>query len=117
MHRGRETHERAEPSPSIAARCTLSLDELAARRKELIPGLFDRARTVTDVDALADDHDGLRFEFASAPGLLGELAAVIERERGCCSFLRFALAAEPHAGAIVLEVTGPAGTGAMLRGL
>ena len=41
----------------------------------------------------------------------------MDQERDCCTFLRFALQAEPHAGPVTLEVTGPAGTGEMLRGL
>ena len=91
--------------------CRLSSEELTLRRKDLIPGLFDQARKVEDVPK------GLRLEFDAEAGLLARLAQVIEAEQGCCSFLRFSLTAEPHNGPVVLEITGPDGTGKMLRSL
>jgi hypothetical protein len=42
---------------------------------------------------------------------------VLERERTCCSFLRFQIIAEPENGPIILEVTGPPGTRELLRSL
>jgi hypothetical protein len=91
--------------------CTLSPDEFRRRRDELLPVLLQRAGQVMDLE------NGLRFHFAAAPGLLGELASIIEQEQVCCSFLRFQISIEPGAGAIALEVTGPAGTREMLRNL
>jgi hypothetical protein len=91
--------------------CTLSPQELRHRRDELLPMLLKRARQVEDLE------NGLRFHFAACPGLLGELARIIEQEQVCCSFLRFQISIEPGAGAITLEVTGPAGTREMLREL
>jgi hypothetical protein len=91
--------------------CTLTPEQLESARAGLIPGLVARAESVTDLD------DGLRIRFATQPGLLAELAAMIESERACCRFLRFQLTAEPAAGAIVLDVTGPPGTREMLRAL
>lgn len=93
------------------ASCKLSPNELAARRQELIPGLFKRAENVTDIP------NGIRFRFAGKPGLLADLARVIEQEQDCCSFLRFTLTTEPNAGPITFDVTGPPGTGQMLRKL
>ncbi|MGH7215531.1 MAG: hypothetical protein ACREIT_12265 [Tepidisphaeraceae bacterium] len=105
----------AEPSTMPATRssesCSLSPEQLAARRQQLIPGLFERAREVTDIE------NGLRFRFDGKAGLLTDLVKVIEQERDCCSFLRFQLTAESHAGAVTLDVTGPEGTGEMLRKL
>jgi len=40
---------------------------------------------------------------------------VIERERGCCPFLRFTLDVAPGHGPVTLEVTGPPGTRAVLE--
>jgi hypothetical protein len=91
--------------------CNLPPDELRHRREELLPGLLKRAGQVMDLE------NGLRFHFATCPGLLSELASIIEREQVCCSFLRFQISIEPGAGAITLEVTGPAGTREMLRDL
>jgi hypothetical protein len=91
--------------------CNLPPEELRNRRDELLPGLLKRAEQVVDLE------NGLRFHFAACPGLLGELAIIIEQEQVCCSFLRFQISIEPGAGAITLEVTGPAGTREMLRSL
>ena len=94
-----------------AASCKLSPDEFAKRRQELIPGLFKRAERVEDVE------DGLLFHFANVPGLLADLVRVMEREQDCCSFLQFELTAEAGAGPVHFKVTGPTGTGEMLRKL
>jgi hypothetical protein len=91
--------------------CKLSPKELAARRHELIPGLFKRAEKSEDI------ANGIRFRFPSRPGLLADLARIMDQERDCCSFLRFELKAEPGEGPITFEVTGPAGTAEMLRRL
>jgi len=91
--------------------CDLPPEELRRRRDELLPGLVKRAGQVVDLE------NGLRFHFAAGPGLLGELASIIEQEQVCCRFLRFQISIEPGGGAITLEVTGPAGTREMLRRL
>jgi hypothetical protein len=91
--------------------CTLSPEELATRRQQLIPGLFKRAEQVSDIPG------GLRFRFASHPGLVADLSRVMEQEQDCCSFLRFELTMEPNGGPVSFDVTGPAGTGDMLRKL
>ena len=95
--------------PAVA--CTLTPAELSARRAQLIPGLIDRAESVTDLE------NGLLLRFGSSPGLLGELADVIDAERTCCSFLRFTVTAKPAGGVVTFEVTGPPGTREMLRSL
>ena len=91
--------------------CSLSPEQLQRRRQSLIPGPIQRADQVTDLD------DGLLLRFAHSPGLLAELARVIEQEQDCCSFLRFELSIEPNTGPITFEVTAPAGTRQMLRSL
>ena len=99
----------AESSSNVS--CSLTPEQLASRRQELIPGLFKRATQVSDVP------NGIRFHFASHPGLLLDLARIIEQEQDCCSFLRFELTTEPSAGPITFLVTGPPGTAEMLRKL
>jgi hypothetical protein len=98
-------------TPANAAACKLSPTELAARRQQLIPGLFQRAQKVEDIPS------GLRFHFASAPGLLPDLARIMQQEQDCCSFLRIQLTMEPSEGPVTFDVTGPDGTAAMLRKL
>lgn len=97
--------------PKSVVACNLPPKELRYRRDELLPGLLKRAEQAMDLE------NGLRFHFAACPGLLGELASIIEQEQVCCSFLRFQILVEPGAGGITLEVTGPAGTRALLRDL
>ncbi len=99
------------PTVATGESCKLSPAELAAHRKELIPGLFARAEKVDDI------ANGLRFQFVHEQGLLANLARVIEQEQDCCSFLRFDLTTEANAGPVFFQVTGPAGTGEMLRKL
>ena len=83
----------------------------AARRQELIPGLFARAEKTEDLP------NGIRFHFANKRGLLPDLAKLIESEQDCCSFLRFELKTEAGAGPITFDVLGPEGTADMLRKL
>ena len=103
------------PAPSATAAaplvCTLTPDELAEARAGLLPGLLERAKSVSDL------QDGVKLSFDSEPGLLADLARMMEQERACCRFLRFQLAAEPAGGAITLDVTGPPGTREVLRSL
>jgi hypothetical protein len=101
----------APPAPSSQVKCSRTPDQLAAERDQLLPGLFRRAGRVADIT------DGLRFRFTHSPGLVADLAAVIEKERACCPFLTFRLVAEAGEGPIMLEVSGPPGTGEMLRKL
>ena len=66
---------------------------------------------------VSDIPDGIRFRFVDQPGLLSDLARIIEQEQDCCNFLRFELTIEPSAGPITFDVTGPPGTVEMLRKL
>jgi hypothetical protein len=91
-------------SKSNAPTCSLSPEQLKQRRQALIPSLLKRADQVTDLD------NRLRLRFEHKPGLLTDIAKVIDQERDCCSFLKFQLAVEPSGGPITFEVTGPSGT-------
>jgi hypothetical protein len=88
--------------------CTLTSAELQSRSAQLLPWLAGRATGRVPVT------NGFRWTFQSSPGLLAELAQIIDAERRCCRFLRFAVAAEPDGGPISLEVTGPPGTAQFL---
>src|SRR5258708_35541142 len=83
--------------------CTLTSAELQSRGAQLLPGLVARAIGRVPVT------NGVRWSFAPVEGLLAELARVIDAERQCCRFLRFAVAAEADGGPVSLEVTGPPG--------
>ena len=96
---------------SLPIVCTLQPGELNARAMELLPGLVHRARAVTEIDG------GYRLEFSATSDILRAIADTIDAERQCCRFLRFKLVVEPEECAIVLDVTGPAGTKDFLDGL
>lgn len=100
---------RGRAAPPVA--CRLTADELAACRSELLPGLAGEA---SDVEAHAR---GYRWRFDPDRTPLSRIAAVVERERSCCAFLRFRLEVEPAGGPITLDVTGPEGTREVLDGL
>jgi hypothetical protein len=84
--------------------CSLSLGELFTRRKNLLPGI------VAQADMRESVNRGYRWRFSSSSELITALASMINAERRCCQFLRFALEAEPEEGPVWLMVTGPEGT-------
>ena len=88
--------------------CTLTPGELAARRDELLTGVVAHARE------RAERPGGFAWRFDAGPDILRAIAAVIDRERQCCAFLRFELTVEPAGGPVWLAVTGPAGTKELL---
>ena len=83
--------------------CTLGPDALKARKAGLLPGVARLSMQPVKIAA------GYRFEFALEAGTLRAIADMIDAERQCCRFLRFALTVEPDAGPVRLEVTGPEG--------
>jgi hypothetical protein len=91
--------------------CSLTPEDLRNRRDALLPGLIHRADKVTHLD------NGLRLEFKTKPGVLTDIARIMEQERACCTFLRFNLTTEPEDGPIIFDVTGPKGTREVLRSL
>ena len=89
--------------------CTLTAEQLREGAADLLPGLFAMARAVDW------QPDGATLTFEAADDLLARIAAVIERERRCCAFLRFTLDVAPDFGPVTLAVTGPEGTRAVLE--
>ena len=90
--------------------CTLTPEELRRGREGLLPGIIARAETHEPVDG------GVRFRFTAGPGLLPEIAAMMEAERRCCRVFHVQLTAEPDEGPVWLAVTGPPGTREFLAG-
>jgi hypothetical protein len=83
--------------------CSLAGRGYAARQAELRQGVLAEAASV---EALPD---GYRWRFTRAD-VVARLGSIVDAERRCCPFLRFALVAEPALGAVTLEITGPSGT-------
>ena len=98
----------AWPTCRSSARWTPRL--IKTRREQLLPGLL------ADAEAREDLTDGYQLRFAGAE-VLPRLMQVIEAERKCCRFLRFAVTLEPDLGPIWLTVTGPPGTREFLAAL
>lgn len=78
-------------------------------RRESLRTLFAQAREHQDLG------DGVRYRFAGDDATLAELFGMIAAERSCCSTLRLTLSAEPRAGPLWLEITGPAEAVAALK--
>ena len=91
-------------SQSIPVACTLTPDQLRFEATNLLPGLIAEAASR---DMLPD---GIRLSFQAAPGRLARIAAVIDRERVCCRFLRFTLRIPEGERDFELDISGPEGT-------
>jgi hypothetical protein len=84
--------------------CTLGPDALKTRKVGLLDGVARLSRQTVKITA------GYRFEFTPTGETLLLIADMIDAERQCRRFLRFALTVEPDAGPVRLDVTGPEGT-------
>ena len=84
--------------------CELTPAELAARREGLLPSLLALAQERVRLS------NGFRWRFAPSTEFLDAAIRMIDAERRCCRFLKFALTVEPDEGDMWLEVTGPQGT-------
>lgn len=91
--------------------CSLDARDLAERLAAL------RTSVLRDATAVERLPDGLRCRFTAGADILTRLGALIDAERRCCRFLRFALAAEPDLGQVTLEMTGPPGTAEFLAAM
>lgn len=91
----------------IPIACSLTSVELYQRR-EVLAALRARCAEVRPIE------NGLRLRFEAAPGVLADIARVIDLERQCCRFLQFRLDVLPEGGPILLELAGPEGTGDLL---
>ena len=91
--------------------CSLTPEALQARRQGLLSKLVDLA---ADRELLSE---GMRLRFPEAPATLSAIARAVEAERHCCRFLRFSITVEPDHGPMVLELSGPPGSGEFLTGL
>ncbi len=69
-----------------------------------MPGLLGRAQLLERLPY------GVRLSFDPAPGVLLDIAGVVERERNCCGFLRFDISIPPAGERFTLVMTGPEGT-------
>jgi len=99
----------AQSDPAIV--CTLTPEALEARRLGLLSELLRSSKSYEPLT------DGIRLRFSATTETLSAVTRAVEAERHCCRFLRFSITVEPDAGPIVLELTGPRGTGEFLAGL
>lgn len=81
--------------------CALGPEKQDARLA-MLRALFAQAQERQDL------ADGVRYRFAGDDATLAALFGMIAAERTCCSSLRLTMQAEPQAGPLWLEITGPA---------
>lgn len=99
------------PIPAFPVACTLSPEALHERQDGALHDLRERATE------LRETASGYSLRFPASDEILDDLVQVIQAERKCCSFLRFALVVTPGDGPVWLELTGPEGTKELLRGI
>jgi hypothetical protein len=87
----------------------LDVPALGRRRAEL------RASVLAQAESAERRPDGYRWCFRHTPDLFARLGPIIDSERHCCRFLRFAIAADQDQGSVMMGVTGPAGTADFLE--
>ena len=91
--------------------CTLTADALRARQSGLLADLLRRTQSREDTP------EGLRLTFAPSHDTIAAITQAVDAERLCCRFLRFTITVEPDGGPVILELTGPPGTGEFLSAL
>ena len=91
--------------------CSLSAEQLAARRESLLLGLADHAVQRTALPS------GMRLRFAATAARKRQIDAVVRRERECCPFLEFRVGLALGGSSLTLDVTGPEGTADLLAEL
>lgn len=101
----------AEPAPVRAGAgiaCTLDAAE--------VPGRLAEWEAVAGRVVGREPLDGgIRVRFPVEEGLAATLAALAQAEQGCCAFFEFAVGIT--AGAVTLDVTGPADAAPVIAGL
>jgi len=83
--------------------CSLEDPDRQRRKHEI------RTRLLTAVQERRELEDGIGLRFPPESEWLTRLAEFIAIERGCCSFLRLEIVAEPERGPIWLFIRGPEG--------
>lgn len=89
--------------------CSLDGLALGRRQSEL------RASVLAEAESVERLPDGYRWRFRDVADLFARLGPIIDGERHCCRFLRFAIAADQERGNVTLEITGPPGTADFLE--
>ncbi|HKP15664.1 MAG TPA: hypothetical protein VJT85_06350 [Gemmatimonadaceae bacterium] len=97
------------PTPLPIA-CSLSADQLDARRESLLLGLADHAVQRTPLPS------GMRLRFRATAERMRQIDTVARHERECCPFLEFRVGLA-LGDSLTLDVTGPEGTASLLAEL
>jgi hypothetical protein len=105
------TCEDDETAMNLPIMCELTPEALRERREGLLSRLAERAT------GQEQTVDGYVFTFAPSSDTLKILTAVIDAERQCCRWLRFAVTVEPDGGPITLTLSGPNGSREFLSAL
>ena len=89
---------------SLPIACSLTNSELQERRLTVLQSARSAVVEVRELE------NGYAYCFPAEGERLIDLARLVDLERRCCPFLRFAITVEPDDGPIWLEMTGPKGT-------
>jgi hypothetical protein len=91
----------------IPIACTLNKADLDKRQDEL-------NALIKSVCGVRQIQNGFALQFDGSTKNVMAIARIIAQERLCCRFLHFQLIAEPNAGSLWLEVSGPRETAQFL---
>ena len=91
--------------------CTLSSKDLEDRKNKLFSNLF------SNIDKVDELENGYSFYFKFNDNTFSQITELIHSERKCCKFLRFDLHSLPNDGPVILDITGPEGTKALIRSM
>ena len=105
------TCEGGETAMNLPIMCELTPEALRERREEMLARLAEQATKHEET------ADGVVFTFEPSSDTLKILTAVIDAERQCCRWLRFAVTVEPDGGPITLTLSGPDGSREFLSAL
>ena len=68
-----------------------------------------RAGILAEAESVQRLQDGYCWQFRHARDLLARLGEIIDGERQCCRFLKFAIEADQDDGRVTMTVAGPPG--------
>jgi hypothetical protein len=98
-------------SDNTPVACSLTTVEFRDREATLLQKFRS---AVAEIEEL---QDGYAFRLTGDGQCIGLIAELMVAERQCCPFLTFELVALPQTGALIVRLTGPAGTKEFLRTL
>lgn len=101
---------KGDPDPAPVA---CNLGAMSPEQRTRHRSILTQLRTA--LHDVVEQPDGYSFRYPARPELFMALAEFITLESLCCSFFRFVLEKGPAEGDVWLRVSGPEGTGIIIK--